>query len=336
MATAKAERLINLVICLLSTKQFVPAEKIRTSVVGYKESPTYEAFSRMFERDKNELRDLGIPLETGKTAFSDTTEGYRINRTDYELPDIELTHDEAAAVAVATRLWESPEFAAAAQTALLKLRAAGIQVDEDQALTSVATAAPRSRGSEPALAGVLGAIDTGQAIEFDHRSSRTAPFARRTVEPWAVVTLHGRWYLVGHDRDRDAPRTFRLSRIHGEVTPIGPPGVVHRPEGVDPREIVADAVSGGVATESVRAWVAADRVHELRRVGTIVEERELAGRAGTELEIPVHSRGATARIVVGYGADAVALAPPDFRADVVARLQEAAGIGAMNGEDANR
>ncbi len=66
---------MNLVICLLSTRTYVTAERIRTSVAGYSDSPSDEAFSRMFERDKNELRDLGIPLETGKVSSFDATEG---------------------------------------------------------------------------------------------------------------------------------------------------------------------------------------------------------------------------------------------------------------------
>ena len=116
---------MNLVIALLSTRSFITAERIRETVSGYADSPSDEAFSRMFERDKNELRDLGIPLETGRVSSFDPTEGYRINREAYALPPVELTADEAAAVAMATQLWESPELVTATQGALLKLRAAG-------------------------------------------------------------------------------------------------------------------------------------------------------------------------------------------------------------------
>ena len=129
MATSKVERLVNLVIALLSTRGFITAEKIRSSVAGYSESPNAEAFSRMFERDKNELRDLGIPLEVGRVSALDPTEGYCINRDAYSLRPVELTPDEAAAVAVATQLWQSPELITATQGALLKLRAAGVDVD---------------------------------------------------------------------------------------------------------------------------------------------------------------------------------------------------------------
>src|SRR6202022_3738134 len=220
---------------LLSTRGYITAEKIRSSVAGYSDTASDEAFSRMFERDKNELRDLGIPLETGKVSSFDPVEGYRINREAYALPAVELTADEAAAVAVATQLWESPELITATQGALLKLRAAGVDVDPD---APVAIASPAGtlglRGSEDVLGALLSAIDAAQAVQFPHRPSR-------------VVTEKGRWYLVGHDRDRGATRTFRLSRIGGEVTPIGPVGAFTLPENVDLRRIRAGAGGEGPA-----------------------------------------------------------------------------------------
>src|ERR1700727_2420828 len=154
---------MNLVIALLSTHNFISAERIRETVYGYSDSATDEAFSRMFERDKNELRDLGIPLETGRVASFDPIEGYRINRDAYALPAVELTGDEAAAVAVATQLWESPELITATQGALLKLRAAGVDVDP---LAPIAIASPAGRvglgGSEDGLGGLVSAMDIGQ------------------------------------------------------------------------------------------------------------------------------------------------------------------------------
>src|SRR6201991_3279565 len=146
---------MNLVIALLSTRNYLTAERIRATVLGYAECPTDEAFSRMFERDKNELRDLGIPLETGRVSRIDPAEGYRIKRDAYALPAVELTADEAAAVAVATQLWESPELITATQGALLKLRAAGVDVDPFDDAAPVAIASPEGvpglRGSEDVL-----------------------------------------------------------------------------------------------------------------------------------------------------------------------------------------
>lgn len=312
---------MNLVIALLSTHGYITAERIRESVAGYADSPSDEAFSRMFERDKNELRDLGIPLETGRVSSFDPAEGYRINRNAYALPDIELTAEEAAAVAVAVQLWESPELITATQGALLKLRAAGVDVDPDAAVAITTAAGPPGlRGSEDVLGILLSAIDSGQPVRFRHRPLPTEPYAVRTVEPWGVVTARGRWYLVGHDRDRDATRTFRLSRIGADVQTVGPPGSVTRPEGADLRAIVEKAI--GEAPTGVRAavWVADGRATALRRAGTSTGPRTIGGRAGEVLELDLGTRDRLAREIAGYGADALVLEPQSLREDVVARL----------------
>ena len=314
---------MNLVIALLSTRAFITAERIRETVYGYADSPSDEAFSRMFERDKNELRDLGIPLETGRVSQFDPTEGYRINREAYALPAVELTADEAAAVAVATQLWESPELITATQGALLKLRAAGVDVDAPDsgvAITSTATL-PGLRGSEEVLGILLSAIDSGQAVQFSHRPSRSEPYTTRTVEPWGIVTDRGRWYLVGHDRLRDAPRTFRLSRIGAEVAAIGPPGVVTKPDDVNLRELVMRVVSEPPTGTQARVWVAEGRATALRRQATVVGALTLGDRAGDEIAVELGMTDRLAREIASYGADAVALEPQSLRDDVLARLR---------------
>jgi proteasome accessory factor B len=321
VAITKVERLMNLVIALLSTRQFLTAERIRDSVAGYEDSISDEAFSRMFERDKNELRDLGIPLEVGPVGRFSTMEGYRINRDAYELPEIDLSSEEAAAVAVAVQMWESPELAAAAEGALLKLRAAGIHVETDAAVASVPAVPARTRGSEPVLGKLLTAIDAGQAVRFEHRGAVNAPYLMREVEPWGVVTHHGRWYLVGHDRDRDAVRSFRLSRIGDDVTAYGPPNAVDKPDGVDLRAIVDTVTGSAPVTGSATVWVADDRGREIRRLGLITGEQTIGARHGVVVELPIRSRDWLARLITGLGPDAVVLAPEELRADVVARLR---------------
>lgn len=324
---------MNLVIALLSTHGYITAERIRNTVYGYGDSPSDDAFARMFERDKNELRDLGIPLETGRASSMDPTEGYRINRKAYALPQVELTADEAAAVAIATQLWESPELVTATQGALLKLRAAGVDVDapDNDVMISNAAAMPGLRGSEEVLGTLLAAIDAGQAVRFPHRSQRTDPFTTRTVEPWGVVTYRGRWYLVGHDRDRDDTRTFRLSRIGSQVEAFGPRRAVRRPDGVDLRQIVHRAVAEWPPTAQARVWVAEGRATALRRAATAMATRTLGGRTGDELAVDIGMHDRLAREIAGYGADAVVLDPPSLRDDVIARLRAQAGVRTPEG-----
>ena len=128
MSRTRTERLVNLVICLLSTRRFLTAAQIAATVPGYEHDPEdprdHEAFQRKFERDKAELRELGVPLETGTASVFDTEPGYRIAHREYALPDIPLAPDEAAAVGIAARLWQHAGLAAAASSGLAKLRAA--------------------------------------------------------------------------------------------------------------------------------------------------------------------------------------------------------------------
>src|SRR3954451_22863682 len=228
MAARRTERLLNLVICLLHTRAYLTADRIRELVAGYDEAPTDEAFKRMFERDKEDLRDLGIPLETGATTAWDDEPGYRIAQRDYALPDITLEPDEAAAVGLAARMWSSASMGAAATRGLRKLDAAGVEL------------APLPEGLQPRLEAsgaafplLAEAVHDGRVVTFDYRTGAGVEQSRRTVEPWGVVWWHGRWYLVGHDRDRAAVRVFRISRIAGEPKVTGPAGAVTRPEGVD-------------------------------------------------------------------------------------------------------
>ena len=320
---SKVERLMNLVIALLSTRTYITAERIRETVYGYSGGASDEAFSRMFERDKNELRDLGIPLETGRISQFDPTEGYRINREAYALPAVDLTADEAAAVAVATQLWESPELITATQGALLKLRAAGVDVDAGEAAVAITPTAgmPGIRGSEEVLGILLSAIDSGRAVQFPHRPARSEPYTVRTVEPWGVVTDQGRWYLVGYDRDREATRTFRLSRIGADATAIGPPGAVTPPQGVNLRDIVHKVTGETPTGAHAKVWVADGRATALRRGATVLGPRSLDGRDGEEISIDIGMSDRLAREIASYGADAVVLEPEGLREEVLDRLR---------------
>jgi proteasome accessory factor B len=171
------------------------------------------------------------------------------------------------------------------------------------------------------LGKLLAAIDAGQAVRFEHRTAINAPYLMRDVEPWGVVTHHGRWYLVGHDRDRDAVRSFRLSRIGDDVTAYGPRNVVRKPDGVDLRTIVDQVTSTAPVSGSATVWVAEGRGREIRRLGQVTGARTVGGREGAVVELPVRSRDWLARLITGLGPDAMVLAPESLRTDVIARLR---------------
>src|SRR5699024_11833927 len=113
---AKAERLLDLVIALLNSRYYRSAGWIRQRVAGYDDAPSDEAFSRMFERDKQELRDMGIPIQTQGSG-----DGYRIQPGEFALPEMSFSAAESAALAVASRLWETTVLGEAGSAAIRKL-----------------------------------------------------------------------------------------------------------------------------------------------------------------------------------------------------------------------
>jgi proteasome accessory factor B len=312
VAARRTERLLNLVIALLHTRAYLSAERIRGLVAGYEEAPNDEAFKRMFERDKEDLRDLGIPLETGTNSAWDDEPGYRIARRDYALPDITLEPGEAAAVGLAARMWSSAALSEAATRALRKLEATGVEVGPlPEGLQ------PRVEATGTAFPTLAEAVHEGRVVQFAYRSAGASEITRRTVEPWGLVWWRGRWYLVGHDRDRDGTRVFRLSRIDGAVKPTGAKDAVRRPDGLDLPTIVA-AADPNAATSIARIRLRADRGVGLRRAASSV----VADGPGWDVvELPYSDVERLADRVLPYGADARVVDPPEAVDAVVRRLR---------------
>ncbi len=312
MSRRKTERLLSLVVCLLSTRRALTAAQIREAVPGYPES--FEAFKRMFERDKEELRELGIPLETDLSSPGDEEAGYRIKREAYELPEITLEPDEAAVLGLASRVWRRAELAGAAAGALLKLRAAGIDAED----TTQAGIEPRVHTGEAAFGPLWEAVMERRPVCFAYRAAGRSGPQQRTLEPWGVVNRHGRWYVAGHDTGRDAVRVFRLSRIEGPVAFSGPPGSVAVPEGTDVRELVRDWDSSPPSHRTATLRVRAGAGYGLRR-GALAERR--SGDGWDEVQVLFHDLGWYADYLASFGADVIAMDPPDLREAVIRRLK---------------
>jgi proteasome accessory factor B len=314
MSRRKTERLLGLVVCLLSSRRYLTATQIRAAVPGYPES--FDAFKRMFERDKEELRELGIPLEMGTNAALDDEVGYRIPRQAYVLPDITLEPDEAAVLAVAARVWHRAEMAGAAAGALLKLRAAGVEAEEARQ----PGIEPRLQAGEAAFAPLWGAVRDRRPVTFRYRAAGRSEAQQRELEPWGVVNRHGRWYVAGHDRARQAVRAFRLSRIVGPVEFSGPPGSVTVPAGADVRELVRAWDERPVPARSAVLRVRAGAGLGLRRGAA----RETSGADGwDEVETPFGEVAWFAEHIASFGPDVVVCEPADLRDAVMTRLKGA-------------
>ncbi|MDX6318405.1 MAG: proteasome accessory factor [Nocardioidaceae bacterium] len=317
MTAKKSERLMNLTICLLVSRHFISKDRIRSAVDGYRDLSD-DAFDRMFDRDKEELRILGVPIEVGaiEKGFEDEV-GYRIRRDRFELPEISLEADEAAVVGLAARVWQHASLATATTQGLRKLRAGGVDVDE----SALSIIEPQLATDEPAFDPVFEAVTTRRPIEFPHQRPGRGEVAMRHLEPWGIVSWHGHWYVVGHDRDRDAERMFRLSRIVGDVRFIGPPDSYAPPPDLQLRRL-AESLAPPRPRESATVRV---------RAGTAAPLRRRASRSRpvddgwTELELAYASGQTLADELLSYGPDVVVVAPPEVRESVVRQLSALAG-----------
>lgn len=315
MARDKPERLLNLTFMLLSTSRFLPKERIRQAIGPYRDAPSDDAFERMFERDKEELRALGIDIETGSfDGFFGDDPGYRIRRDAAELPEIELTPQEAAAVGVAANVWQHPGLAGDSSRAVVKLKATGLSIDP----SVLSVEEPRLKADEPAFDAMLEAASTRRPVTFAYQREGYEP-TERHVQPWGVLSWRDRWYVGGFDTDRGEPRLFRISRVRGDVKFAGDPGSFEVPADANLRDVAA-ALFPPEPNRTATLRVQPDRAHGLRAVAAVMTRLD-DGR--DEIEVPFAVASDLAAEVASYGDAVIVVGPIDVREAVVAHLHEA-------------
>lgn len=317
MAIAKAERLMNLALCLLGTRRPLTKRELRSSIEAYIEANSDDSFNRMFERDKDDLRELGLVIETVEGIEGDI--GYLARRDSNRLPPITLDAEEAAALGLAAKIWQQARLAGAASGALQKLRAAGMPDGTDYDAGQPHSALePRIPAHEAAFEPLMLACRDRRPVVFDYRKSNAARPEQRQVEPWILECWRGHWYVAGWDRERKAERVFRLSRITGKVRSRQGAFTAPVPDHVTVRETV-ESWAYETATGTARIRLRAEHGYPLRARALTVRE---LGDGWDELEIP-NGHGLDAWLVE-FGPDVVVLEPAELRAEVIDRLRAVA------------
>lgn len=294
----RLERLLNLVIALRETRRPMTTREIHERVAGYGQAD-WAAFRRMFERDKADLRDLGVPITLAPLDRWDPTEGYRIDPRGAELPPLALEAEEVTALALAASV---TGLDALARPGLRKLE---IDADAPGAADTVPRVGVELPLSAPHLPRLLAAHRTRTPVRFAYRTADGRD-AVRTVEPHGLVHRVGRWYLVGRDHDRDADRAFRLDRIVGEVDDAGPPGSAAAP----PQPVAID----DVLPEQPAPRCADLRVREpaLAEVQAAAEdEGQAVGDGWWRLRVTFRDPARLAGWALGLAPDVVVVGPDD-------------------------
>ncbi|HVF13807.1 MAG TPA: WYL domain-containing protein [Acidimicrobiales bacterium] len=303
----RLERLINLVAALLESERPLTIDELRFRLPGYAENDG--AFRRAFERDKEALRELGVPLVTEPLdPLHPGVEGYRIPKDAYYLRDPGLEQDELAALHLAASAVRME--GADGVAALWKL---GGELAEEGPAAAVASVAVAALPGADHLAVLFGAISARRPVEFAYHGRP------RRLDPYRLSFRNGHWYLAGFDHGAGAERSFRLDRVESEVTasgeagsfPPAPAAAAVAPawemgegEAVEVRLLV-DVEQAGWAI----GFVGPDAVEERRPDGSVV------------LRVSVTNRPAFRSFVLGFLDHAEVLGPPELRAEMVEWLE---------------
>jgi proteasome accessory factor B len=302
-------------MALLASKRYLTKSEIFESVAGY--SGSQESMDRMFERDKDDLRTLGITIEVGSLdAFFEDELGYRIRPESYELQAPSISPQELAVLSLAARTWQNSFFSEGAQRALRKLESLGIPTDPELAKNPVLTFDEKNAQFDviwEALEKRRNLQFTYQSLQFAADSSLT-PTAQRTVSPYAITLHKGSWYIGGYDNLRDAIRIFKLSRISGEIRAIGKAQSFEVPEGFD---ILSHLGSHHEDPVQATFRVRKGRALSLREGGVVTS-------LDSEWDVIIKFFDFPNEIIstaLWFGADVILLEPKFLRQEVVSILQ---------------
>jgi len=203
----KAERLVNLTMALLETRRPLSKEEIFANVAGYSGTP--EAMERMFERDKDDLRDLNIQiLVEPKDKYFDDEVGYRIAKVNFEMPETDFTSSEIYWLSVAANIWRGAALENLAQDALFKIQSTNADYVPIEPLVSM----PLIQTSEPIFFALWSSINRKEMISFQYKGI-DGTVAERKVAPHSLVSRRGHWYLIAKEISSSEFKRFRLSRF---------------------------------------------------------------------------------------------------------------------------
>ncbi|GAA1931491.1 WYL domain-containing protein [Microbacterium aoyamense] len=311
------ERLVNLVVALMATEQGITKDTILGNVSGYREQAeagaSKDALEKMFERDKESLRGLGIPIETiGDWADPDDLREarYRVPTAEYELPDdITFTPAELALLNLAGGVWSESSLSDDARTGLRKIRALGIVVDEP-----IIGFSPRVSVTDPAFPALQQAIERSRVVRFTYLKPGESGARVRRIRPLALVEYEARWHVFGFDLDMQADRTFLLSRVVGDVETTR--------ESFDPalREGAGERGLAGLEELAARS-IALLEVNPGTEASLRLSRRASPAEQG--IHVPYVDVHVFADELASYGPEVRVVEPSDLRDQVIARLRAA-------------
>jgi proteasome accessory factor B len=302
----KIERLINLTIALLATKRYLTKSEIFRTVEGYEGSA--ETKERMFERDKDDLRSLGISIDVGSfdPLFNDEA-GYRIKSESYQLDLGEVTPTEVSLLSLAADAWQGAAFADQAQSAILKLSSIGVPADP----IDIPGLSPKLSNSSKDLETIAGAIGNSDYLIFDYLSPNLIAEPREII-PIALSNKAGFWYVSGVDKGVEEVRTFRLDRIQGAITVRK-----NKEEFEFPSDLELDQIDAAISLRFAMIDVRKGKGHALRALATSVTDLG----EWDQIKVPIYTLEYLTAQILWHGEDVFVHEPAELREQVIQQLK---------------
>ena len=305
----KSERLINLTMALLASRRFLTKAEIFRSVEGYAGSP--ETMERMFERDKNDLRDLGLEIEVGsEDALFEDESGYRINPKRYSLDIGELDQTELALLSLAANQWQNSLLSKSGQRAIRKFESIeGVQEPVSLALPFVKSEIPAEH-----FALLWDAVESRKEVTFTYHSLQST---ERRVAPYGLGLHQGFWYLIGLDLDKSEIRNFKIVRIDSDLSVGKKAGVFDRPTDFS-LSVYFDRRDGENEGEDAVLDIRVGKAQEIRAIASVQPLNDDWDRA----EITYSSRGELFEMTAKSLTSAIITEPADLREEFIQWLKE--------------
>ena len=302
MSSQKTERLINLTLALLASKRYLSKAEILRNIPGYEGSP--ETKERMFERDKDDLRSLGIQIDVNNfdPLFEDE-QGYLIKSDSFQFAENEFTKEELLLLTMAANLWHDSAVEIDSQNALLKIQSLSGPVENDMTTT------PTLRITEDwqLLVSIFTAVQNKQILEFSYRGKK------RQVNPYGLYSSNGFWYLIAFEIN--VIKSFKLVRIEGEVDLIGEKDAFEKPDNFNVGNFLKEE-SNSVSLVS-KLQVRKGAALSLRKKFTVKDldsEWDL-------MDIPYTNEQELLEMVLWHGTDLKLIEPAALRQLLVANLE---------------
>ncbi|CAB4558528.1 unannotated protein [freshwater metagenome] len=303
MSAEKTERLINLTLGLLSTTKYLTKAEIFANIAGYGGSA--ETKERMFERDKDELRNMGIPIEVGglDPLFEDE-QGYRIRSADIQIQADEFSSEELLFMTMAANIWKESALSTISNNALMKVAS----IDSEIGFSQEALPMINDSFDSNQISILIEAISEKREISFKYHHKQ------RSLQPYGLKSLHGDWYLIG--REQAEIKIFKLKRFESKIDLSNKTDAFEKPSDFNLNHYLPNDHRENMLPAILR--VRNGKANILRSLGSVSN----FDAEWDTLNIDYEDKIEFVKKILWFGTDVIVVSPLEIKNEVISQLSK--------------